>query len=59
MISYWTNFAKTSDPNGAGTPTWAPFGPNKTVLGLTAKPKGIKPVDFPVEHHCVLWDTTD
>jgi para-nitrobenzyl esterase len=32
MSSYWTNFAKTSNPNGSGLPLWQNFGVNRPVI---------------------------
>jgi para-nitrobenzyl esterase len=32
MALYWTNFAKTGDPNGAGIPEWPSFSENKPLV---------------------------
>lgn len=40
MASYWTNFAKTGDPNGPGLPRWPVFHEDRQVLlRLKSKPE--------------------
>lgn len=40
MGTYWTNFAKTGDPNGVGVPGWPVYGSQNEyqVMHLTAEP---------------------
>jgi para-nitrobenzyl esterase len=34
MMRYWTQFAATGDPNGAGRPVWPTYGDDETLLVL-------------------------
>jgi para-nitrobenzyl esterase len=44
MATYWTNFAKRGDPNGAGVPNWPPFSDAKPVVMVLSQPPHTGPV---------------
>ncbi|MGW5666729.1 carboxylesterase/lipase family protein [Micromonospora sp. NPDC003776] len=56
MIAYWSNFAATGDPNGAGLPHWSGYRADGRLLSLAAGPSGIAPTDFSRSHRCGFWD---
>ena len=43
MVKYWTQFAKTGDPNGSGNPTWPTYTTgNDSILTLNTPATNVK-----------------
>jgi para-nitrobenzyl esterase len=57
MIAYWTNFAKTGNPNASGVPNWPQFSTSThDVQSLTSAGNGPSPITtFSTEHQCNFW----
>jgi para-nitrobenzyl esterase len=55
MVGFWAQFAKTGNPNAAGSTTWPAYtGANDTYLTLA--PSAIAPTtQLAAEHQCSFW----
>jgi len=57
MISYWTRFAATGDPNSAGQPVWSPYSSATDEFQSFVPPTPTVDSTFATDHLCTtLWD---
>jgi para-nitrobenzyl esterase len=55
MIRYWTQFARTGDPNSASTAFWPAYEvATDQRISLTPPVPYVQP-NFAVDHHCAFW----
>jgi len=58
MVSYWTQFAKTGDPNSSGEPVWSPYSTSTDEFQSFIPPTPVVESNFASGHQCTtFWDT--
>jgi para-nitrobenzyl esterase len=58
MVSYWTQFAKTGDPNSSGEPLWSPYSASTDEFQSLIPPVPAVESNFDSSHQCTtFWDT--
>lgn len=58
MISYWSQFARTGDPNAPGTPVWLPYSAMTDQFQSLVPPTPTIEVNFDTVHQCSsFWNT--
>jgi para-nitrobenzyl esterase len=57
MVSYWTNFAATGDPNSPATPTWSPYNTAADQFQSLIPPTPTVESTFNSDHICdAFWN---
>jgi para-nitrobenzyl esterase len=54
MMAYWTNFAKTGNPNAPGLPEWPRFDPNNQKLIVLDEQVRVEPAGL--ADRCKFWE---
>jgi para-nitrobenzyl esterase len=58
MVSYWTQFAKTGDPNSSDEPLWSPYSASTDQFQSLIPPVPVVESNFDSSHQCsTFWDT--
>jgi para-nitrobenzyl esterase len=56
MVSYWTEFAKSGNPNSDATPSWLRFRGRRDNIQSLNTPEPHPEFDFATVHKCAFWD---
>jgi len=54
MVGYWTQFARSGDPNSAGAPPWPPYDASDQFQSLHP-PTPATSTGFAADHKCAFW----
>ena len=55
MIDYWTQFAKSGDPNSSGVPFWHRYDATADEFQSLAPPSPMSEFEFAADHNCDFW----
>ena len=59
MAGYWTQFARTGDPNSVGAPTWPQYAATSDLFESLQPPTPVTGAGFSADHKCALWTPTN
>ena len=55
MVSYWTQFAKTGNPNSLGEPPWSPYSTSTDEFQSLIPPTPVVESNFDAGHKCSMF----
>jgi para-nitrobenzyl esterase len=56
MVDYWTEFARSGNPNGSAQPHWPRFDRDRQVMLSLLPPNPATETSFATVHQCDFWD---
>jgi para-nitrobenzyl esterase len=57
MVGYWTEFARSGDPNQSGTPFWPQYDATADEFQSLVPPSPMTASGFATDHKCDFWAT--
>jgi para-nitrobenzyl esterase len=57
MVSYWTTFARTGQPNSRGVPAFPAYQAASDTTQSLVPPQAAPETGFAAAHHCAFWDS--
>ena len=55
MAGYWTQFARSGDPNSTGAPAWPQYAASSDLFQSLRPPTPVIGTGFSADHKCKTW----